>query len=956
MLVRLGVVQDRRLKRLAAKAAAAGQDGEDQAPGAQEMLEDHAQDASIAAGFTLPSDQGSSAGSESDEDVVIPKGTTATPASTKSTGNARDGTQAQKPFSMPADEAIFDSESGGEADFVDDTVAFIPGISAQPPVSGPGWEYRRGHEKWNPNAPDDAHTPALNMLKVGGGGFDLDAVMALPPAMREDYVEQIRKAHRSSVRSKVMAVASNAQALSSTQLDSFLAGAAVNVRLAAAQRANAKRVSKGTRIAGEADKEFVFRSAGHKAASQPVPGGATQASPASEAPTPICAQAGPQPASLLDEVASVVSSDEDTEAGGGGEGEQPAAARADEEATAAPERTTHSLGQGKASPGAGSETESEDEAAWDVASAGGSEATVESVEGGAAQEDQWKEAESLRQEAPASTASAVGLPETSAGQAQHAPASPVRSSGTAQDRSHSHSTSTVHVEGAREQGERLTISVPAPAPNAEAGVEAEAPPASQVSVEAGTPFATQPSQIIPPASAKSSFTPPAARPRSPASSHVGADLRGASNVLAFATQASSQVSLPHAAVHRTAERSDSRPPTPPAVDTSGISMEVQAAILADLGVSELETVTLSRTRPGSDKAVSGALVEDAASDSGWSDASEAILHAPDSGVVDLASQDVTPQSPSASAAQDVSADDEGAAQAQDEGSDAMEHALKTASGMAGWAERALRRAMRKPVAQRPAADQQTTAVPDGAPEHRPPPGSARDGSGSTPSPHTTSPAGPPEVACSSPGPVPLPSLVRAGTAAEDESALRQLQAEEAELQQRRKKGARDAEGVSDDMQGDIIRLLRIMGVPYLVAPMEAEAQCAELERLGLVQGTITDDSDAFLFGSTRVYRNIFRDGKYVEEYAMEAVTSELGLTRDMLVRSALLLGSDYTRGIKGVGEVNTLEILSAFPGDQGLRTFAEWLQVRRSPHSYCPTHPLAARPAPHTFTGTVQGP
>ncbi|CAE7792282.1 UVH3, partial [Symbiodinium sp. KB8] len=42
--------------------------------------------------------------------------------------------------------------------------------------------------------------------------------------------------------------------------------------------------------------------------------------------------------------------------------------------------------------------------------------------------------------------------------------------------------------------------------------------------------------------------------------------------------------------------------------------------------------------------------------------------------------------------------------------------------------------------------------------------------------------------------------------------------------------------------------------------------------------------------------------------------------------SALLLGSDYTRGIKGVGEVNTLEILSAFPGDQGLRTFAEWLQ------------------------------
>ena len=49
--------------------------------------------------------------------------------------------------------------------------------------------------------------------------------------------------------------------------------------------------------------------------------------------------------------------------------------------------------------------------------------------------------------------------------------------------------------------------------------------------------------------------------------------------------------------------------------------------------------------------------------------------------------------------------------------------------------------------------------------------------------------------------------------------------------------------------------------PYAQAPMEAEAQCARLEELGVVQGSITDDGDAFLFGAQTVYKNIFEDKK-----------------------------------------------------------------------------------------------
>ena len=53
-------------------------------------------------------------------------------------------------------------------------------------------------------------------------------------------------------------------------------------------------------------------------------------------------------------------------------------------------------------------------------------------------------------------------------------------------------------------------------------------------------------------------------------------------------------------------------------------------------------------------------------------------------------------------------------------------------------------------------------------------------------------------------------------------------------------------------------------------PMAAiyQAQCCELERLKLVDGTVTDDSDAFAFGGKVVYKNIFSDRKFVEAYVL----------------------------------------------------------------------------------------
>lgn len=71
-------------------------------------------------------------------------------------------------------------------------------------------------------------------------------------------------------------------------------------------------------------------------------------------------------------------------------------------------------------------------------------------------------------------------------------------------------------------------------------------------------------------------------------------------------------------------------------------------------------------------------------------------------------------------------------------------------------------------------------------------------------------------------------------------------------------------------------MLRLFGVPFLVAPMEAEAQCAALDRADQTHGTITDDSDVWLFGGRHVYKNFFSQNKYVEHYQYSDMQNQLG--------------------------------------------------------------------------------
>ncbi|KAG5418675.1 RAD2 [Candida metapsilosis] len=143
--------------------------------------------------------------------------------------------------------------------------------------------------------------------------------------------------------------------------------------------------------------------------------------------------------------------------------------------------------------------------------------------------------------------------------------------------------------------------------------------------------------------------------------------------------------------------------------------------------------------------------------------------------------------------------------------------------------------------------------------------------------------------------------------------------EEQLLQEKLQKAKRDSDEVTENMIRDVQELLKRFGIPYITAPMEAEAQCAELFRIGLVDGIITDDSDCFLFGGDKIYKNMFNQKRFVECYLKDDIEDKLGLSRESLIELAILLGSDYTQGIKGIGPVLAVEILAEFGSLKGLK-------------------------------------
>jgi flap endonuclease-1 len=184
-------------------------------------------------------------------------------------------------------------------------------------------------------------------------------------------------------------------------------------------------------------------------------------------------------------------------------------------------------------------------------------------------------------------------------------------------------------------------------------------------------------------------------------------------------------------------------------------------------------------------------------------------------------------------------------------------------------------------------------------------------------------------------PHPLKRETLAGRAARKAKAQAELDAETAALQARADAGeeleaedyavartkAQQTSRLDLPMVQETMELFRALGVPVLQAPGEGEAQGAWMAQQGLVHAVCSQDYDAVLFGAPRLVRNLSVVGKRKlpgkqawvdvepEEIGLAESLSGSGLTREQLVDVALLVGTDFHPGIRGIGAKKALALV-----------------------------------------------
>ncbi len=124
-----------------------------------------------------------------------------------------------------------------------------------------------------------------------------------------------------------------------------------------------------------------------------------------------------------------------------------------------------------------------------------------------------------------------------------------------------------------------------------------------------------------------------------------------------------------------------------------------------------------------------------------------------------------------------------------------------------------------------------------------------------------------------------------------------------------------------EMAKEAQQVLSYMGIPYVQAPCEGEAQAAYMAQKDAVWATASRDFDTVLFGSPRLLRYLTITGRkrlpskgisvplQPELIELHRVLTENQLTREQLVDIALLVGTDFHPGIPRIGPKTALKLL-----------------------------------------------
>lgn len=149
--------------------------------------------------------------------------------------------------------------------------------------------------------------------------------------------------------------------------------------------------------------------------------------------------------------------------------------------------------------------------------------------------------------------------------------------------------------------------------------------------------------------------------------------------------------------------------------------------------------------------------------------------------------------------------------------------------------------------------------------------------------------------------------------------------------------------LSKEMVDESKKLLEAMGVPFVQAPSEGEAQCAFMAQEKVVDSACSQDYDALLFGAPLLTRNLTIAGKRKlpfrnqfievspEQIFLQENLDSLGITREKLVWIALFCGTDFNEGIYGIGPKKALKLVKESSSlEEALKKAkaeADWIDV-----------------------------
>ena len=132
------------------------------------------------------------------------------------------------------------------------------------------------------------------------------------------------------------------------------------------------------------------------------------------------------------------------------------------------------------------------------------------------------------------------------------------------------------------------------------------------------------------------------------------------------------------------------------------------------------------------------------------------------------------------------------------------------------------------------------------------------------------------------------------------------------------------------MQEDAKSMLALLGIPTVQAPEEGEAQAAYIARKGEAWAANSRDYDSVLFGAPRLVRYVTISGQEFlpstggsrplipELIELQELLKAWGITREQLVDLAILVGTDFNAGVKGVGPKTSLKLIQKYESLDGL--------------------------------------